>query len=280
MAGKRRYTDAWHELMAARTALTYERLKGMMEGYAAAFPGNVMVQVSGLRAGQLKCRVGRRAHYVRWSKDRLKESRVEAFRQVTEKRELEKRVRHEKYLAKLARLKIVRDRKHAKKERERAEKSRLLNAAREMRRLIKEKNVREHEGNMTLSRRRKEARKLKDDFCEQWEKDYGFLFRRSEKAQKKRDRIKRDLLAKARRDPKVWQIRRHIHNNPCSCYWCGVFMPDGGEVDHVVPLAKGGDDGYGNLVPSCQNCNRVKQAGMPNGAELRVSPQLEIPLVV
>lgn len=139
-------------------------------------------------------------------------------------------------------------------------------------------NVLQNLANMELNRRRKEARKIKSNFCEKWEKNYGFLFRKSQKARKKLNRIKREAMAKLRRDPKSWRIKRKIRNSPCSCYWCGEFLPNGGEVDHVVPLAKGGDDGFGNLVPACQHCNRVKHDGMPNGSGLKVSPQMEMAL--
>ncbi len=44
-----------------------------------------------------------------------------------------------------------------------------------------------------------------------------------------------------------------------ACQYCGSHPPDVIlEVDHVVPVADGGDDDEGNLVTSCFNCNRGK----------------------
>ena len=33
------------------------------------------------------------------------------------------------------------------------------------------------------------------------------------------------------------------------------------EVDHVIPVAKGGTDDPSNLVPACGPCNRAKGCG-------------------
>lgn len=40
-----------------------------------------------------------------------------------------------------------------------------------------------------------------------------------------------------------------------KCFYCG--MP-GGELDHVIPLSKGGTHGIGNLVAACRSCNSSK----------------------
>jgi hypothetical protein len=48
-----------------------------------------------------------------------------------------------------------------------------------------------------------------------------------------------------------------------KCYWCE--RPLGGlfEVDHIIPLSKGGGNGSGNICCSCADCNRRKHAKMP-----------------
>lgn len=38
-----------------------------------------------------------------------------------------------------------------------------------------------------------------------------------------------------------------------TCWRCGEFAAD---VDHVVPVADGGDDSLANLRPACVRCNR------------------------
>ena len=39
------------------------------------------------------------------------------------------------------------------------------------------------------------------------------------------------------------------------CHYCAG---PGGEVDHKIPLSKGGRHAMGNLVPSCRSCNARK----------------------
>ncbi len=49
------------------------------------------------------------------------------------------------------------------------------------------------------------------------------------------------------------------------CMYCGAS--DGGDVDHIVPAARGGSDETPNLCHSCERCNRSKSDGhAPLGA--------------
>jgi 5-methylcytosine-specific restriction endonuclease McrA len=49
-----------------------------------------------------------------------------------------------------------------------------------------------------------------------------------------------------------------------SCHWCGkTTTPKNRNVDHVIPLSKGGADAVGNLCISCPSCNFSKCAKMP-----------------
>jgi len=44
-----------------------------------------------------------------------------------------------------------------------------------------------------------------------------------------------------------------------SCVYCGAMPPDEVlEVDHIIPVSKGGDNKLENLVCSCFTCNRGK----------------------
>lgn len=47
---------------------------------------------------------------------------------------------------------------------------------------------------------------------------------------------------------------RKIANS--SCAFCGTMSPS--DVDHIIPLARGGNHGIGNLQPLCDNCNSTK----------------------
>jgi hypothetical protein len=47
----------------------------------------------------------------------------------------------------------------------------------------------------------------------------------------------------------IWKL----YNSPC--FYCGN---PGGTIEHVIPIARGGSHGIGNLVPCCGSCNYSK----------------------
>jgi len=57
--------------------------------------------------------------------------------------------------------------------------------------------------------------------------------------------------------------------NDGYCWHCGKklaftnygerWSKGGWEIDHSIPLSRGGTDGLNNLVPACVECNRSKQ---------------------
>ena len=48
------------------------------------------------------------------------------------------------------------------------------------------------------------------------------------------------------------------------CHYCQQkFPPSKLTMDHIVPLARGGESSRGNIVPSCQQCNRGKKLDTP-----------------
>lgn len=51
-------------------------------------------------------------------------------------------------------------------------------------------------------------------------------------------------------------IDRLLARHRGLCAYCGEN--EATEIDHVVPIARGGVDGISNLLPSCQSCNRAK----------------------
>lgn len=57
--------------------------------------------------------------------------------------------------------------------------------------------------------------------------------------------------------PDEWQQLLEQHNH--SCAYCGITDVDL-EMDHVVPLSRGGHNSADNIVPACANCNRSKKA--------------------
>lgn len=64
---------------------------------------------------------------------------------------------------------------------------------------------------------------------------------------------------RAQLTPESWARVRKIvkRRDGAICQYCGCEA-SGGEVDHVLPLAKGGTDALTNLVWACKNCNRSK----------------------
>ncbi|MEU7177039.1 MULTISPECIES: HNH endonuclease [Streptomyces] len=48
----------------------------------------------------------------------------------------------------------------------------------------------------------------------------------------------------------------------CACASCGtVFLVSAIDVDHIVPLALGGEDVAGNVQPLCRPCHKLKTRG-------------------
>lgn len=48
-----------------------------------------------------------------------------------------------------------------------------------------------------------------------------------------------------------------------GCGYCGVSIRKGYEVDHIIPLSKGGSNWPRNLILACAPCNRRKGASDP-----------------
>ena len=42
------------------------------------------------------------------------------------------------------------------------------------------------------------------------------------------------------------------------CYYCGFICSEHHEMDHKIPLARGGSNTIGNIVISCVDCNQDK----------------------
>ena len=57
--------------------------------------------------------------------------------------------------------------------------------------------------------------------------------------------------------------KRIIARDQGICAYCGV--ENATTVDHVVPVARGGDDNENNLVCACVSCNTSKGKKMPSG---------------
>ena len=49
-----------------------------------------------------------------------------------------------------------------------------------------------------------------------------------------------------------------------ECHYCGRrLLPRQLTMDHVVPIARGGQSTKGNVVPACKECNNQKKQLLP-----------------
>ena len=54
---------------------------------------------------------------------------------------------------------------------------------------------------------------------------------------------------------KQWTEMKECYHN--CCFYCGN-QPEQLEMEHMIPLSKGGDHTSSNIVPACQRCNLLK----------------------
>ncbi len=70
------------------------------------------------------------------------------------------------------------------------------------------------------------------------------------------------LRRQYRRDPQDPKMREHVmQRDGFACVYCGAV--NGLEVDHVVPLSRGGANTMQNIVVACRSCNATKNATHP-----------------
>jgi 5-methylcytosine-specific restriction endonuclease McrA len=58
-------------------------------------------------------------------------------------------------------------------------------------------------------------------------------------------------------------IRAQYERQKGKCFYCGAKVSNNYQVDHVLPLVKGGSNGPENLVVTCVACNMKKNAKHP-----------------
>lgn len=53
--------------------------------------------------------------------------------------------------------------------------------------------------------------------------------------------------------------RQLYHGGQNRCHWCGIELePYEATLDHVIPLASGGQDRIENMTIACDNCNQIR----------------------
>lgn len=79
---------------------------------------------------------------------------------------------------------------------------------------------------------------------------------------------RRRLLAGAMQEP--WLRSEIAERDNWYCYLCGEHIEPGDlNIDHVKPLALGGDDAPWNVAATHAVCNFRKRANFPEGAKLK-----------
>lgn len=67
-------------------------------------------------------------------------------------------------------------------------------------------------------------------------------------------------------------VRMSVRANFC-CEYCGrdmlqsIYVFDSWQVDHIVPVSKGGSADFDNLASACKTCNFIKRNWEPPGHE-------------
>jgi len=58
-------------------------------------------------------------------------------------------------------------------------------------------------------------------------------------------------------------IKRQYDLQKGKCYWCEISVGDVYEVDHIIPLSRGGSNGPENIAIACPSCNVRKSNKLP-----------------
>ena len=58
-------------------------------------------------------------------------------------------------------------------------------------------------------------------------------------------------------------ILNQYHKQDGKCYWCSKIVDKTFDVDHVIPVTRGGSNDPVNLVISCRTCNRSRNNKLP-----------------
>lgn len=83
-------------------------------------------------------------------------------------------------------------------------------------------------------------------------------YRANPKAAAARWRKRRAIKAEATGSHTVEDISAINKNQRFACVYCGISTAEKYEVDHIIPLSRGGSDYPENLQILCMRCNRSK----------------------
>lgn len=90
-----------------------------------------------------------------------------------------------------------------------------------------------------------------------------FHVQNPEKSREYHNRRRALILESAEHHTAV-DIQRQYECQKGHCYWCEKPVGDAYHVDHIIPLAKGGDNSARNICISCPTCNSRKGSKLPS----------------
>lgn len=95
----------------------------------------------------------------------------------------------------------------------------------------------------------------KDRVLEYW-RDYH---QRNPEYARSSTRNRRARLRNAEGSHNANEILQMYKDQEALCAYCAVFLDNEFDVDHMVPLSRGGTNDWRNLALTCVNCNRRKR---------------------
>lgn len=119
-----------------------------------------------------------------------------------------------------------------------------------------------------------EIRKRNIEYSRKWREDniehrrsYEYVYERTEKRRQDR-RARNHTMRAMRNSAEGTHTREDIEQLYASqkgkCWWCGKKLKGKYEVDHRIPLSRGGTNRANNLCLTCQPCNRSKNSKLPH----------------
>lgn len=111
-------------------------------------------------------------------------------------------------------------------------------------------------------------------YCQTYRKTHREVMRERSKAWREKNphqvvaqavvRRKR-LRGNSRNDPGILEFYRMARSKkPKKCYYCSLVFHGVADVDHIVPITRGGLHCSSNLCISCPSCNRQKFTKLPS----------------
>lgn len=75
---------------------------------------------------------------------------------------------------------------------------------------------------------------------------------------RKHDHARKARVAGQPGERTVEDIRQMYEDQGAACAYCEVDISEGYEIDHMLPISRGGRDHWDNLALACIRCNRSK----------------------